>query len=98
MHSSLSFLVSGQAQQIFFFGLDSGVVVTADPWFCCEAVKPMAEEELTVGSSPIFTRPGPIANRLLKRRSQRTNFGEQKQNPEKGQLIKNAITGREINI
>ncbi len=57
MHSSRSFLVSGQAQQIFFFGLVSGPAVTADPCFCDEARKVKAEEAFSVGNSLILTRP-----------------------------------------
>lgn len=54
MHSSRSFFVSGQAQQIFFFGLVSKPdFMTADPWFGCEAGRAKAEEVLSVGSPPM---------------------------------------------
>ncbi|KAJ6776295.1 hypothetical protein OIU74_000468, partial [Salix koriyanagi] len=49
MHSSLSFLVSGQAQQIFFLGFDSLVeFVITDTWLTTEA-----GEAFCKGSPPI---------------------------------------------
>jgi uncharacterized membrane protein len=50
MHSSLSFLVSGQAQQIFFFGFDSSPdVVISDTWLTAE------EGEAFCKGSPLIT-------------------------------------------
>lgn len=55
MHSSLSFFVSGQAQQIFFFGFDSAPVVGfADSWFCCKPGKANVDV-FCVGNPPIFS-------------------------------------------
>jgi hypothetical protein len=54
MHSSLSFLVSGHAQQIFFFGFDSAVgVAIVDPWLCADRDKATADESFCRGSPPI---------------------------------------------
>lgn len=62
MHSSLSFFVSGQAQQIFFFGFDSGAVAfTAETWFCCEPGKAKAEESFSKGNPPILSTLGDYA-------------------------------------
>lgn len=56
IHSSLSFLVSGQAQQIFFFGFDSVPdFVTSKPWFGCDPGKAKVEEASCRGSPPIVT-------------------------------------------
>lgn len=50
MHSSLNFLVSGQAQQIFFFGLDSGVGAAAvETLFCLDWVPGRANAEVASG-------------------------------------------------
>lgn len=58
MHSSLSFLVSGQAQQIFFFGFVSGPVdVTPEPWFACEPCKAKEEEIFCMDTPLILTNP-----------------------------------------
>lgn len=54
MHSSLSFLVSGQAQHIFFFGFPSGVdLTTVDAWSSFDSGNAMADEEFTTGKPPM---------------------------------------------
>lgn len=56
MHSSLSFLVSGQAQQIFFFGFDSwSDFTTAKPCFGWDPDKAKMEEASCRGTPPIVT-------------------------------------------
>ncbi|CAI9773495.1 unnamed protein product [Fraxinus pennsylvanica] len=53
MHSSLSFLVSGQAQQIFFFGFESEEGATVvEPWSFCDC-KETTEEEFCIGNPSI---------------------------------------------
>lgn len=53
MHSSLSFLVSGQAQQIFFFGFESGIVDASDFWSFGSFDKDMVLDVVSIGSPPI---------------------------------------------
>ncbi|CAA3013378.1 Hypothetical predicted protein [Olea europaea subsp. europaea] len=56
MHSSLSFLVSGQAQQIFFgFESEAGVTMP-EPWSFCDC-KETTEEEFCIGKPPIVKIP-----------------------------------------
>lgn len=52
MHSSLSFLVSGQAQQIFFFGFESG----AEPCSSCDFTETAGEEISLEDPAPIFNK------------------------------------------
>lgn len=62
MHSSLSFLVSGQAQQIFFFGFDSGTDVEfAEPLFCPDPGRAKVEEAFCKGSPPIAAKDQKIS-------------------------------------
>ncbi|KAK0599041.1 hypothetical protein LWI29_001819 [Acer saccharum] len=68
MHSSLSFLVSGQAQQIFFYGFDSGTdVMIADPWFGCDSAVATVQEEPFKGCAPIVTSVSSIQDDMLEK-------------------------------
>ncbi|KAK1559048.1 hypothetical protein Q3G72_010013 [Acer saccharum] len=55
-----------QAQQIFFFGFDSGTdVVIADPWFGCDSAVATVEEEPFKVSPPIVTSVSSIQDNML---------------------------------
>nr|GMD50447.1 putative mitochondrial protein [Ipomoea batatas] len=53
MHSSLNFLVSGQAQHIFFFGLESGPTDVPGLLSSGGFGKAIAHDELSIGSPPM---------------------------------------------
>lgn len=57
MHSSLSFLVSGQAQQIFFFGFESVPEAKAVVFWSFSACAEMTVDDLWSGIPPIVSRP-----------------------------------------
>ena len=61
-------MVSGHAQQIFFFGFDSGTdVVIIDPWFGCDSAVATVEEEPFKGSPPIVTSVSSIQDDMLEK-------------------------------